>query len=81
MATLTIKNLPDDLYQALKQKAASHHRSLNNEAIVSLVQAVQQYETSPQDILQQARRVRIQNNRCIILTNDMIDDMKRQGRS
>ena len=80
MATLTIKNLPDDLYQALKQKAASHHLSLNNEAIVSLVQSVHKCEISPQDILLQARKVRIQKNQDIVLTNDMINDIKRQGR-
>ena len=80
MATLTIKNLPDDLYLALKQKAASHRRSLNNEAIVSLVQAVQRHEISPQNILLKARQLRIQENTGITLTNEVINDAKREGR-
>lgn len=36
MATLTLKNVPDDLYGQLKARAASNRRSLNREAIVCL---------------------------------------------
>lgn len=36
MATLTIKNLPDDLYEQLKQSASQHRRSINGEVIVRL---------------------------------------------
>lgn len=40
MATLTIKNCPDVLYARLKERAASHRRSLNSEAILALEQAL-----------------------------------------
>ncbi len=40
MATLTIKNLPDDLYARLKAQAKQRHRSLNGEAIVCLEEAL-----------------------------------------
>jgi plasmid stability protein len=33
MATLTIKNLPDDLYDRLKDRAAGNRRSLDAEVI------------------------------------------------
>lgn len=36
MATLTLKNVPDDLYKRLKEQAAAHRRSLNQEAIAQL---------------------------------------------
>ena len=36
MATLLLRNLPDDLYQQLKATAAEHHRSLPQEAIATL---------------------------------------------
>lgn len=36
MATLTIKNVPRDLYKQLKKRAAEHRRSMNGEAIVCL---------------------------------------------
>jgi plasmid stability protein len=40
MANLTIKNMPDDLYDQLRRKAAEDRRSLNGEAIFLLEQAV-----------------------------------------
>ena len=40
MATLTIKNLPDELHHRLKQRAMAHHRSVNGEVIACLERAV-----------------------------------------
>ena len=34
--TLTLKNIPDDVYERLKLAAEMHRRSLNSEAIVCL---------------------------------------------
>ena len=34
--TLTLKNIPDEVYQRLKASAQTHRRSLNSEAIVCL---------------------------------------------
>jgi antitoxin FitA len=42
MATLTIKNLPDSLYQRLKARAATHRRSINSEAMLCLELALKQ---------------------------------------
>ena len=36
MATVTIKNLPDDLYELIKKNAASNYRSINGEIIFRL---------------------------------------------
>ena len=33
MATFTVKNIPDDLYERLKVVASAHHRSINSEVI------------------------------------------------
>ena len=41
---LTLKNVPDSLYRALKREAAEHRRSLNTEAIFALVAAVDEAE-------------------------------------
>lgn len=40
MATMTIKNIPDDLYARLKESAAAHRRSINSEVIVCLEAAL-----------------------------------------
>ncbi|HEX2095407.1 MAG TPA: Arc family DNA-binding protein [Longimicrobiaceae bacterium] len=43
MANLTVKNIPDELYEQLKRRAAENRRSLNSEAIVCLEQAVAEH--------------------------------------
>ena len=40
MATLTLKNVPDDLHRRLKARAEQNHRSLNREAIRCLEASV-----------------------------------------
>ncbi|KPK81248.1 MAG: hypothetical protein AMS25_07200 [Gemmatimonas sp. SM23_52] len=44
MATLNIKNLPDDLYRRLKQRAKRSHRSVAQEVTHILSQAVAEPE-------------------------------------
>ena len=36
MATITVKSIPDELYERVKQSAAAHRRSINSEVIVCL---------------------------------------------
>ena len=80
MATLTIKNMPDTLYQDLKQQAMLNHRSINSEAIVSLTMAVNKNRASAQDILLKARVLRIKENNIIKLNDKVINDAKQDGR-
>ena len=40
MPGLLIKNVPDDLHQRLKQRAARHRRSMNGELLVLLEEAL-----------------------------------------
>jgi plasmid stability protein len=40
MATITLKNIPEPLHEALKMRALSHRRSLNSEAIDCLERVV-----------------------------------------
>ena len=59
MATLTIKNLPDELYAQLKARAAEHRRSINSEAILAVERALTQPEPiDPTDMLASLRRSR-----------------------
>ncbi len=41
MATLTLKNMPDDLYARLKARAERHRRSLNREVMLMLEEGLQ----------------------------------------
>lgn len=47
MATLTIKNVPIELYESLKRRAAESRRSLNSEALVCLERAVKGRRVKP----------------------------------
>ena len=42
-ATITVKNIPDAVHQALKQAAETSHRSLNGEVIARLEQSLQNH--------------------------------------
>jgi plasmid stability protein len=55
---LTLKNLPDDLHERLKERAALHHRSLNSEVIACLRVLVMAERVDPVLLLATARRIR-----------------------
>jgi antitoxin FitA len=58
MATLTIKNIPDALYERLKQSAARHRRSVNSEVIVCLEKVLGSSSVDPTTVLTSIRTLR-----------------------
>jgi antitoxin FitA len=56
--TLTLKGIPDAVYERLKATALAHRRSLNNEAISVLEAALLPQRTSAADHLAKARALR-----------------------
>ena len=58
MATLTIKNIPDELYEQLKQSAARHRRSVNSEVIVCLEKVLGSSFVDPATLLASIRALR-----------------------
>lgn len=56
--TLTLKNIPDNLYGRLREAAHAHHRSLNGEAIARLEQTLVPRTVAPAERLARARRLR-----------------------
>ena len=77
--TLTLKNIPDDLYDRLKSSAASHRRSLNCEAIVCLESILIPMRTDPAERLASARELRAALSSERFPTEE-IDAMKREWR-
>lgn len=51
MATLTVKNLPNQLYERLRTQAKRHRRSINSEAIVCLEQVLVSRRIDPEIFL------------------------------
>jgi antitoxin FitA len=58
MATVTVKNIPDVLYQRLKSVAEINRRSINSEIIVCIENAVASRRIDIDRTLENARRIR-----------------------
>jgi antitoxin FitA len=58
MATMTLKNVPDELYARLKETAARRRRSMNSEAILCLERALADETPAAGPILERAREIR-----------------------
>lgn len=56
--TITLKNIPDEIYDSLKQAAEAHHRSLNSEAIACLERVLLPSKPTPDERLARARQLR-----------------------
>lgn len=56
--TLTLKNVPDDVYERLKASAQTNRRSLNSEAIVCLEAVLFPGRVDPTERLARARALR-----------------------
>lgn len=78
--TLTLKNIPDEVYDRLKASAEMHRRSMNSEAIVCLEAALVPLRIEPSVRLARARKLRASLNEKKFATRD-IDALKRQRRS
>lgn len=78
--TLTLKNIPDDLYERLKAAAAAHRRSLNGEAIVCLERMLPPAKLPLAERLERIRRLRSELTGLEVTDAD-IDTFKRQGRT
>ena len=77
--TLTLKNIPDDVYERLKAAAAVHRRSLNGEAIVCLEAVLLPKKVSVEERIRRAGEIRagLGDRR---LSHDVVDTFKREGR-
>ena len=77
--SLTLKNIPDALYERLKAAAELHRRSLNSEAIVCLESVLLPNRVAPSERVARARALRagLPQGR---FTAEDIDAAKRAGR-
>lgn len=58
MATLHVRNVPDEIYQRLREKAEASNRSLSAEVVVLLRGALDDRKTSQREVLDEIRRRR-----------------------
>lgn len=76
--TLTLKNVPDELYERLRSSADLHRRSLNNEAITCLASILMPAQMSVHERLARIRGLREQVGGSFSV--EEIDAFKREGR-
>ena len=80
MATLTIKNFPDELYANLTKVAKINRRSINSEAIVSVERGLDRGGID-RDLLERILKRREEMARQgIVLTEEMLIQFKNEGR-
>jgi len=78
--TLTLKNIPDEVYDRLKSAAEANRRSMNDEAIVCLESILLRAHVDPGERLARARALRegLPRGRFRV---PGIDTLKKQGRA
>ena len=79
MATITVKNIPPEIYEKLKKAAEINHRSINSEVIACIERVVSSQRIDPDVLLAEARRLRAQVAGPPI-TNDEFTQAKVAGR-
>lgn len=79
--TLTLKNIPDHVYDRLKWSAQVHRRSLNNEAIVCLETLLAPAGLSVAERLARARALRAGLGEAPQFDPADTDAFKRKGRA
>ena len=78
MATITLKNVPEEIHEALKKQAERNGRSMNKEALACLLAAVAKANLDPSAQLADIRRHR--ESLPGRLENDWIQDAIASGR-
>ena len=79
MPTFTIKNIPDTLYERLKQFAQINRRSINNEIISCIEWAVSDDGPNTEELLAKAQKLRRKTVKHPISAADF-NDAKQTGR-
>ncbi len=80
MATLTLKNVPEELVDRLKEEAKENRRSLNQEALSRLEGTIGRRKRSSEEVIADLRRLHKRLGSRPIMTAALIDRAKREGR-
>jgi plasmid stability protein len=79
MPTITVKNIPPDLYERLKELAEANHRSMNSEIIACIEQSVSSRRLDPDTLLANARKLREKTSHYTI-SDEEFNQAKTAGR-
>ena len=79
MPTVTVKNIPEDLYFQLKKTAHDNHRSINSKIIVCIEQNVRRKRLDTKVFLQKLEKLHSQIS-VSQLTDDFLTKAKEESR-
>ena len=79
MPTITVKNIPPDLYERLKESARAHRRSMNSEIIVCIERTIGRRKVDPEATIVRARELR-EKTTAYQATDDEFTQAKKAGR-
>ncbi|NOZ53767.1 MAG: Arc family DNA-binding protein [Gammaproteobacteria bacterium] len=79
MPSLTIKNIPDDLYSRLKEAAQVHHRSMNSEILYCIERTLVPHKVNISEQIFEARKLRAKTAEHP-LADDELNAAKNEGR-
>lgn len=80
MPSITIRDLPEDVLNAIKQKATANRRSINSEILCGLESIFGNSQQNKRTFLAKVRQIRGEVNREIYLTEEELDRAKNEGR-
>jgi plasmid stability protein len=78
MPTLTIKGVPPELHEKLKERAERHRRSMNNELLTILERTLTPSRKSAEEAIAEAKAL---NDRIGKTFPDIVNEAKRKGRA
>jgi plasmid stability protein len=79
MVTITVKSIPDELYERLKASAKANRRSINSEIIICIEHAVTSRQVNPELLITGARELR-ELTAGYAIDDDIFHQAKQAGR-
>jgi plasmid stability protein len=79
MTTITVKNIPDELYERLREAAKDNRRSINGEIIHRIERSLTSSQAAIEPLLARIRRLH-ESFEGQTLTVEQIDDARKEGR-
>lgn len=56
---ITIRDIPNEVYQKIKEQAELHHRSINSELIYHLTKIVSSQIVNPDELIAKAKHIKM----------------------
>lgn len=79
MVTITLKNIPDDLYEKLKETAKANNRSINGEVLFAIKHSLLMKPIDVEATLERARILR-EATAHYVVTDEELTKFKNEGR-